>query len=134
VSAANKAVLARILKAYETGDFTPFLDALDEDVVWNSHAGEFRFGGARKGRAGVLEAMAIIATEYQITRYRVTEMVGEGDVVWATNEVSVQDRRSGRVMTFPLINRWQFKDGRIVAGAEFFDTAAVLKQLGRLTE
>lgn len=133
MSTANKAILARVLKAYETGDFEPFLEALDEEVVWDSHADQFRFGGARNGRAGVLEAMAIIAAEYQITRYRTTEMVGEGDVVWATNEVSVQDRRSGRVMTFPLINRWQFRDGRIVAGAEFFDTAAVLKQLGRLT-
>ena len=131
---SNKALLRRVLKAYERGDYEPIFAALDEDVVWssNSLANHYRFGGTRRGRAGVVEALSMIAADYDISRYDVVEMVGEGDVIWATSELSLYDRKTGRPLTFPLVNRWQFRDGRIVSCSEFFDTAAVLQQQGRI--
>lgn len=130
----NKAVLRRVIKGYEAGDYEPVFAALDEHVVWsaNSLAHHYRFGGVRHGRAGVVEVLSMVAADYQISRYRVTEMVGEGDVIWATSELSLLDRKTGRALTFPLVNRWQFKDGRIVSCSEYFDTAAVLQQQGRI--
>lgn len=130
----HKATLRRVLKAYEQGDYEPIFQALAEDVVWssNSLANHYRFGGARRGRAGVVEALSMIAADYEISRYDVIEMVGEGDVIWATSELSLFDRKTRRPLTFPLVNRWQFKDGLIISCAEFFDTAAVLQQQGRI--
>jgi ketosteroid isomerase-like protein len=133
---ANKQVLRRVLKAYEGGDYEPIFAALDEDVVWssNSLANHYRFGGTRRGRAGVVEALSMIAADYEISRYDVIEMIGEGDVIWATSELSLFDRKTRRALTFPLINRWQFRGGKIVSCSEFFDTAAVLQQQGRIPE
>jgi len=130
----NKATLRRVLKAYENGDYEPIFAALDEDVVWssNSLASHYRFGGTRRGRAGVVEALSMIAADYEISRYEVLEMVGEGDVIWATSELALYDRKTGRPLTFPLVNRWQFRDSKIVSCSEFFDTAAVLQQQGRI--
>lgn len=130
----NKTTLRRVLKAYESGDFDPIYKALDDDVVWasNSLASHYRFGGARQGRAGVVEALSMIAADYDISRYDVVEMVGEGDVIWATSTLSLFDRKTGRPLSFALVNRWQFKGGKIVSCSEFFDTAAVLQQQGRI--
>lgn len=132
----NKATLRRMIVAYESGDFAPIYEALDEDVTWasNSLANHYRFGGVRRGRAGVVEALSMIAVDYEISRYEVVEMIGEGDVVWATSMLSLFDRKTARPLTFPLVNRWQFKDGKIVSCSEFFDTAAVLQQQGRIPQ
>ena len=132
----NKTTLRRVIKAYERGDFDPIYQALDDDVVWasNTLANHYRFGGMRQGRAGVVEALSMIAADYDISRYDVVEMVGEGDVIWATSTLSLFDRKTGRPLVFPLVNRWQFKDGKIISCSEFFDTAAVLQQQGRIPE
>jgi ketosteroid isomerase-like protein len=131
---ANKAVLKAVLRAYENGDYEPIFSHLDEDVVWssNSLANHYRFGGTRRGRAGVVEALSMIAADYHINRYEVMEMIGEGDVIWATSTLSLHDRKTNRPLSFPLVNRWQFRNGKIVSCSEFFDTAAVLQQQGKL--
>lgn len=131
---ANKNVLRRALKAYELGDFDPVLSLLDDNVVWTSNAlaGHYRFGGRREGRAGVIEALSMIATDFAIERYMVSELIGEGDVVWAACQIEAHDRRSGRPVSLALINRWQFQDGKIVSCSEFFDTAGALHQQGRI--
>ncbi|MBI3678558.1 MAG: nuclear transport factor 2 family protein [Proteobacteria bacterium] len=131
---ANKNILRRVLKAYELGDFDPVLSLLDENVVWTSNAlaGHFRFGGRREGRAGAIEALSMIATDFAIERYAVDEIIGEGDVVWASCQVEARDRRTGRTVSLALVNRWQFQNGKIVSCSEFFDTAGVLHQQGRI--
>jgi ketosteroid isomerase-like protein len=131
---SNKALLRRVLAAYERGDYEPIFEALDDEVVWssNSLANHYRFGGTRRGRAGVVEALSMIAADYQISRYDVHEMIGEGDVIWASSELSLFDRRTHRPLVFPLVNRWTFRNGKIVSCGEFFDTAAVLQQQGRI--
>jgi len=131
---ANKAILRRILAAYAQGDFDPVFAVLDENIEWSSHslAGHYRFGGRRTGRAGVLEALAMIATDFSIDRYDVREMIGEGNVVWVTSQLHVTERNSGKPLVFPLVGRWEFREGKIISCSEFFDTAAVLHQQGRL--
>jgi ketosteroid isomerase-like protein len=134
--AANKAVLKRALKSYEKGDLEPILALLDENIVWRSNAlaKHYRFAGRRQGRAGVIEALSMIAADFQVSRYEPIELVGEGDVIWASSEVSCLDRKAGRQLSFLLVNRWEFRDGRIVSCSEFFDTADVLQQQGRLPD
>ncbi len=133
---ANKALLRRVLKAYGEGDMDPLFAAVDDDVAWTSNAlaGHYRFGGPRRGRAGLIEALSMIAADYAIQRYDITEMVGEGEVIWSTCQVDVQDRRSDLKMSFPLAARWQFAGGKVCACQEFFDTASVLHQQGRLPD
>lgn len=129
---SNKTAVAEILRAYGQGDLRPLLSHLDDTVVWESHAptSHYRFGGARTGREGVLEAVAIIASEYSIQRYDVKELVGEGATVWAFSEASYV--HGGKPLRFNTATRWVFRGGKIVEFHGFFDTARVLADQGRL--
>ena len=129
----NQDTLRRVMGAYAKGDLGPLLDAVTDDVVWesNSPAGQFRFAGRYSGPFGLKEALALIASEFAILRYDMTETTGEGDIVWALNDLEVLERRSGKQARVRLANRWQFRDGRIASCTEFFDTAGTLLQLDR---
>lgn len=129
---SNKASVAGILRAYGQGDLRPLLAALDDAVVWEAHAppSHYRFGGARTGRQGVVEAAAFIAAEYAIQRYDVRELIGEGSTVWAFSEASYL--HAGKPLKFMTATRWVFRNGKIVEFHGFFDTANVLAQQGRL--
>jgi len=133
-AAENKALIQRILAAYGQSDLTPLLEAIHPDIEWVSQAPEqhYRFGGSHKGRAGTLAGMAKIATDYQLNTYKVVELIGEGDVVWVTTDVDFTHRKSGTRLKFPLVSRWQFQDGKVIALTEYYDSASLLLEEGRL--
>ena|ERR1700742_817926 len=131
---SNKNTLGRVIRAYVEGDLAPLLAHTAEDVVWesNASAAHYRFGGRFKGHLGLKEGLSLVATEFGVLRYDVREMVEEGDVIWALSELEVLEHKTGKRATLPLANRWQFRDGKIVSCSEFFDSARVLAELGRL--
>ncbi|MBS0470045.1 MAG: nuclear transport factor 2 family protein [Proteobacteria bacterium] len=133
-AAENKALIRRILAAYAQADLEPFLEAIGDDFVWTSAAPEvfYGFGGCHIGRAGALAVMSKIATEYQLATYDVSELVGEGDIVWMTANVVFTHRKSGVRQTFKLVSRWQIQDGKVLALTEYFDSATLLINEGRL--
>lgn len=133
---ANKRILERILRAYSEGDLERVVSSFDENVVWMVHTlpGHYRFGGPRRGHLGMSEVWAMIATYFTMERYESREIVGEGDVLWSTNELTVLVRKSGKRVLLRLINRWEFKDGKVIACDEYFDTAAALVQQDRLAD
>ena len=133
-AAENKAHVQRILDAYAQSDLEPLLAAIHPDILWTSQApaAHYGFGGSHKGRAGTLAGMAKIATDYQLNGYRIAELVAEDDVVWMTADADFTHRRSGTRLKFPLVSRWQFKDGKVVALTEYYDSASLLLEEGRL--
>ncbi len=130
---ANKALVAEILRAHGQGDLRPLYAALDENVKWETHAPQthYRFGGARIGRAGVLETAATIASEYAIQRYDVKELIAEGQTVWAFSEAFYI--HNNKPLKFFTATRYVLREGKIVEFHSFFDTAQVLAQQGRLS-
>jgi len=133
---ANKATVTRVLKAYAQGDLAPLFEAIADDVEWTSNtvSENYRFGGRRTGRAGVLEALSLIAVDYAVRRYELKEVTAEGDTIWSYVDAEFMHRRTNKPIAFVLASRWKFRDGKIVAFEEFFDTAAVLEQEGRITK
>ena len=133
-AAANKSLVRRVLSAYAQSDLAPLLEIIHPDIVWISQAPAacYGFAGRHDGRAGVLAGMAKIATDYQLNSYNVGELVGEGDVVWMTAELDFTHRKSGARLKFPLVARWQFQDGKLIALTEHYDSASLLMQEGRL--
>ena len=131
---SNKDLLRKVLGAYVQGDLAPLMASSADDVVWDSSAPveHYRFGGRFEGHLGLKEALSLIATEFGILRYDIREMTGDGDVVWALSDVEVVENKTGKRVRLELANRWQFKDGKIAACKEFFDSAGVLARLGRL--
>ena len=132
--ADNKALVQRVLAAYSQSDLEPLLAAIDPDVVWISQGPvqHCAFGGRHLGRAGVLAAMSKLAIEYQLHSYEVTELIGEGDVVWMTAQVDFTHNRSRQRLAFPLVSRWQIRNGRVLAVTEYYDSASLLLQEGQL--
>jgi ketosteroid isomerase-like protein len=133
---ANRKVLERILRAYSESDLERVVSSFDENVQWMVHAlpGHYRFGGPKRGHLGMAEVWAMIATYFTIERYECKEMIGEGDVLWATNELTVMIRRVNRRVMLRLVNRWQFENGKVIACDEYFDTAAALTMQDRIPE
>ncbi len=133
-AADNKEQVRRILRAYAQSDLEPLLQAIHPQIVWTTQAPTefYPFGGRHDGRAGTLAGMAKIATIYSLNAYDVVEIVGEGDVVWMTADLDFTHRRSGARLRFQLVSRWQFQDGKVLKLTEYFDSASVLLQEGRL--
>lgn len=116
------------------GDLEPLMVAAADDVVWNTNVPEsyFRFGGEFHGRIGLKEGLSLLASEFSLVRYDVREMTGDGDVVWALSDVIISENRTGRRANTKLVNRWQFRNGKLASCTEFFDSASVLIGLGRV--
>jgi ketosteroid isomerase-like protein len=131
---SNKNLMLSVVSAFRHGDMQPLLDAIAEDVVWNSNAPSefFRFGGLRRGRVGVLEFTALMASLYQFRRFEPRLILAQGDVVWGQIECEARHLRSGRTVRYDLSMRWTVKDGKIVEHQGIFDTASVLMQQGDL--
>lgn len=130
---AHHALIRGVVRAYAQGDMTPLLAAASEGVVWSSNApkASFRFGGRFSGHLGMKEAVSLIASDFDLLRYEAREMIGDGDVVWLSNDLDVLERKTRSRIQFELVNRWQFQDGKLVAYSEYFDSAGVLFKLGR---
>jgi ketosteroid isomerase-like protein len=126
--------LRAITGAYLQGDLAPLMEIASDDIIWDSNArkSQFRFGGTYKGRVGLQEALSFIASEFAMLSYNVREIVGEGDTVWALSDVVLSEHKTGKRANIRLANRWQFRDGKLVAFTEFFDTGGVLADLGRI--
>ena len=126
--------LRNIMVAYLQGDLSPLLEIAADDIVWDSNARkpQFRFGGAFRGRVGLQEALSLIAAEFAMLRYDVQEIVGDGDTIWALSDVIFSEHKTGKRTSIRLANRWQFRDGKLIRFTEFFDTAGVLADLGRV--
>lgn len=133
-SDANKALVRRILSAYAEGDLAPLREVLDPGVVYHSHspAEFFRFGGRHDGLASGVAALSSIASDYTIHSLMVSEVIGEGDVVWATTDVNYTERRSKVRMSIRVVSRWEVKKGRVIAVDEYFDTAEAALKQGRV--
>ena len=133
---ANKKVLERILRAYSEGDLERVVSAFDENVTWMVHTlpGHYRFGGPRRGHLGMAEVWAMLATYFTMERYQSLEIVGENDVLWSTNELTVLVRRTGKRVLLRLVNRWEFRENKVIACDEYFDTAGALAQQDRVEE
>jgi ketosteroid isomerase-like protein len=130
----NKAIIQRVLAGYAEGRLEPLFAALDPAIRFRTNARpeHFRFGGERLGTNGILIALSMVAAQYDVLRYNVREIVSEGDLAWSWSDVAFRHRPSGRKVEMEMVSRWKFSDGKIVEYSEYFDTAAVMKQEGRL--
>jgi ketosteroid isomerase-like protein len=133
-AAANKVALNRIITAYAVGNLEPLLAALDADVVWTSHGppDQLRFAGSHKGRDDCLAGLSSMATDFALHSYEIVELIAEGDVVWMQARVATSRRTGGPLHTINVANRWQFRDGKVVSITEYYDSASMLMNDGRL--
>lgn len=135
IESSNRALMLSVLAAFRDGHLDPLFDILADDVIWISTAPPefFRFGGTRRGRAGVTEYTALLFLEYHYTRFAPRRVTAKGDQVWGVFEVEALHRATGRYVRTDASITWTVRDGRLAAHQDFFDTAGVLMQQGALS-
>lgn len=122
-----------VTKAFEKGDLQPLLTVIDEHTVWKSAStmqGRFRFGGAYRTRAGILEVTSQIATTYLFRRFHPVEIIASGEIAWGLFDAQIEHRPSGNVINLEIALRWRVKNGMLREHQAFFDTASLLAQQG----
>ncbi len=129
---ANRDLMLKVITAFGAGDLEPLFAALDDSVVWISHAPRayFRFGGVHKGRTGVREYTALLFSRYSFSRLEAKSILAKDEIVCGVFEAEAWYQPSSRLVRFDIAIRWRVKDGRIVEHQGFFDTAGVLVQQG----
>jgi uncharacterized protein len=130
----NKALMAKVARAFVEGNLQPLIEALDENAVWtsNSPAEFFRIGGTRQNREGTAEQLALLAATYMFHRFEPREIVAEGDTVWGLIDVAATHLPTGKPVTVDLAIRWVVRNGKIVSHQGFFDSASMLIQQGEI--
>jgi ketosteroid isomerase-like protein len=128
--------------AFEKSDLRPLLEAVDNNVVWKSGStvqGFFRFGGEYTEYHGVMDVTFQIAMTFTFRRFRPREIMSSGEIVWGLFEIEADYREAGRnspspkPVKFECAIRWRVRESKIIEHQAFFDTAALLFQLGQLS-
>jgi ketosteroid isomerase-like protein len=133
----TRAIVRAIYDAYTKGDAERFAGFLNEDLDWVIHAPVevFSFAGPRKGRIAVLEALATIADEYELTSYEPQVTIVDGELAAVMSDVRFRQRTSGRMLRFRIADFLRFENGKVVEFREFIDTFDVTQQaLGRFID
>jgi ketosteroid isomerase-like protein len=131
---ANRDLMLKVMTAFGKGDLEPLFAALDDSVVWTSHAPRpyFRFGGVHKGRTGIREYTALVFSRYSFSRFEAKSILAKDEIVCGVFEAEAWHQPSGKVVRSDVAIRWRVRDGRILEHQGFFDTAGVLMQQGDL--
>jgi len=133
----TRTVVRDIYDAYARRDFDRVAAHIDDNIQWVIYGPRqvFPFSGPRGGKRAVLEALALIASEYAIERYLPKIIIVDGDRAAVLSEVVFRQRASGRVLNFRIANFLRLRAGRVVEFEEFVDTFDVAEQaLGRWIE
>lgn len=130
----NISLVKRVLHALGANDMRPLISSLADNVVWksNSLSSYFRFGGLYLNRAGVLDLLAKVSSEFSFSHFDVDKIAACGDEVWAICNVKIYEHATKRSAASRMALFVVVRDGKILSYESFFDTAWLLQQLGRL--
>lgn len=107
------------------GSASVWLALMADDVVLGSAAGGAAGMEFTKGRTGKAEAEAYfagLAADWELVHFTPEEFVAQGDTVVVLSWVAFRSTRTGKVAESPKADVFHFRDGRITAFREFFDT------------
>ena len=129
---ANKALIRKAMGALGHNDMRPLIEALDDRVVWKSHApaSHIRWGGDHADRGGILEMLAKLSSVFSFRKFEVDRIAAVGDEVWAVCDFEAFHPPTGRTVTGRNMLCATVKNGKLISYEGFFDTLSVLLQLG----
>ena len=109
--------------------FDFWMDLLAEDVDFRSlgaGAAGIEFTKDRSSKDSVRSYFEGLGADWEMLHYSPEEYIVEGDRVVMRGHCGWRHRRSGKAVETPKADFFRFRDGKVVAFYEFFDTAAVL--------
>jgi hypothetical protein len=128
----NVAAVQAIYAAFGRGDIPAILERVCADVAWDyglSDSG-IPWLQARQGRAGVAAFFESLAG-FQIQKFDIKAVVGEGPLVLALIEVEALVTRTGRKVSDPAeVHVWHFDErGKVLRFRHAVDTLQHFKAL-----
>lgn len=133
----NLETVKEIYAAFGRGDITSILNALDEDVAWESWADNLgaRAGVPwllpRRGRAGAAEFFGLLGSLLVVRDFRVLALMDGGDTVAAEFEIECDVPSSGGHYRDEEIHLWTFNAaGKVIRFRHYADTAKHIRAAG----
>jgi ketosteroid isomerase-like protein len=125
-----RALVDDLCRAYRDGDRERVAAIIDDDIDWliSGPVEIFPFEGARRGKAAVLKVLGEIAAQYRLERYQPEIVVVDGDRAAVLSDVAFEQRATGRMLRFRVVNFLRFRDGRLVEFREFANTFDLVEQ------
>lgn len=119
-----------VYEAYVKGDIDRVSARIGDNVDWVIHAPRplFAFGGRHRGKQAVLDALGLIASEYEMETYVPRHMIVDGDRASVVSDVAFTQRASGRRLNFRIVDLMKLEAGKIAEFEEFIDTFDVAEQ------
>jgi ketosteroid isomerase-like protein len=127
---ANTARFREAFRAWEDtrGDPNVWLPRITDDVVMRSIGGgreTMGFSKPRRGRAEFTEYLADLVGLLEMVEWRIDETVAEGDRVIGLGWTRWKHRLTGREIASRVVMVATYRDGRVCAFDEYYDTLAV---------
>lgn len=134
---ATRVLVRRLYDARARGDHDALVALIHPDIDWLLLAPieVFPFAGSRKGKAAVLDALALLASLFELKRYVSDVIVVDGDRGAVLSNAAFMQRATGRTLSFRTADFLRFEDGLLIEFRELLDSLDVTQQaLGRWIE
>jgi ketosteroid isomerase-like protein len=111
----NLAVIDRFVTAVFAGDSATILSLCDPDFVLHEGSG-LSFGGSYAGGEGFLSFLGLFGETLDIARLEPTRTYLTADPDWIVCEFELEAtiRATGQAFASSLLERWQFRDGKVL--------------------
>ena len=121
----NVDVVQRTYEAVGRGDIPAVLDLLTDDVEWSLQGPSvIPFAGTRRGRQAVAEFFSLVGETLEFQQFEPREFVAQGDTVVVLGYEHNLIKLTGRTCEQEWAHVYTLRDGKIVKGRFFEDTAA----------
>jgi ketosteroid isomerase-like protein len=120
-AAENKATVAAAYEAFGRGDVEAVINTNAPDAVWVIHSGgNSPLDGEHKGLDGIGAFFQTINDSIEISRFEMTPIAAEGDIVVATGDQEYTVKATGKTVRGPLVHVFTFgADGKCIRFEEF---------------
>ena len=131
MSEGNLDVIRRGYEAFGRGDINALLESFDEDISWVTPGPpELATSGNRSGRQAVAQFFAAVNEVFEIQRFEPREFLAQDDRIVVLGSETARVRATGNVVDLDWVHVFAMRNGKVVAFQEFFDTAAVVAEVG----
>ena len=120
------------------GSVRHWLDLMTDDVTFRSLSGgrvegstAMRFNHDNTHRDAVAAYFAAMAGEWEMVPFEPLDFIAQDDRVAVLGDCAWRSKRTGKVAESPFAQFFTFRDGRIAAIVEMFDTATAVAVHGR---
>jgi ketosteroid isomerase-like protein len=101
----NKEILKKANAAITDGDYERFLSFCTDNTIWTFIGDE-----TLRGKEAVRQYMA--KTYVEPPKFKVDNLIGEGDFVTAVGEISLKDN-DGKMIHYLYCDVWRFSEGKM---------------------